>query len=82
MPQEPDNSSNNPIIQPTFTQIQTCSKTGHSQPKSFPNYKLFYNTRHPLQAFFTVLDTPEPTSYTQTVSDPQWRAAVEGNLMD
>ena len=45
---DPDNTSPNPIVQPTFTHIQTCSKTGHSRPKSFPDYKLFYNTRHPL----------------------------------
>jgi hypothetical protein len=71
-----DNTSLNPIVQPTFTPIKTRSKTGHSRPKSFPDYKLFYNTRHPLQAFSTILDIPEPTSYTQAVSDPQWRVVM------
>ena len=68
--QELDNTSNNPIVQPTFTQIQTRSKIGHSQPKSFLDYKLFYNTQHHLQAFYAALDTPELFSCTQAVSDP------------
>ena len=68
--QNPDNAFNNPTIQPTFTQIQTHSRTGHSRPKSFPDYKLFHNTRHLLQAFSTVLDTLKPTSYTQAVLNP------------
>jgi hypothetical protein len=42
--QDPDNTSPNPIVQPTFTHIQTRSRTGHSRPKSFSDYKLFYNT--------------------------------------
>ena len=44
LPQDLDNASPNPIVQPTFTPIQTRSRTGHSRPKSFPDYRLFYNT--------------------------------------
>lgn len=74
---DPDNTSPNPIIQPTFTHIQTRSKTGHSRPKSFPDYKLFYHTQHPLRAFSAVFTTTEPTSYTQAILDPKRRAAME-----
>jgi len=71
-----DNTSLHPIVQPTFTPVQTRSKTGHSRPKSFPDYILFSHTRHPLRAFSAVSNTTEPTSYTQAVSDPHWRDAM------
>jgi hypothetical protein len=37
---------------------------------------MFYSTRHPVKAFHVVVLPLEPTSYTQTVSDPNWRAST------
>jgi hypothetical protein len=56
--------------------MQTRSRTGSLRPKSFPDFQLYYSTRHPLRAFNAVILPPEPTCYTQAVSDPNWRAAM------
>ncbi|KAF5481186.1 hypothetical protein F2P56_001856 [Juglans regia] len=55
--------------------------TGNSKPRVFPDFNVFYSTRHPLQVLSTVITSNEPSTYTQAVSSPAWRAAM-GNEFD
>lgn len=57
--------------------IITRSKTGHSKPKEFPGFKMFYSTRHPLRCLTSILTKSEPTCYTQAVTKLEWRQAME-----
>ena len=54
----------------------TRSKTGHNKPKQFPDYKVYYSTRHPVHVFSSILNEQKPTCFTRAVSHPEWRAAM------
>lgn len=54
----------------------TRSRTGTLRPKTFPDYKTFYSTRHPLKALSSVVISVEPSCYSQAVISPEWRAAM------
>lgn len=58
--------------------VVTRSQTRNSKPKSFPDFKVFYSTKHPLQVLSSVLtdSETEPSSYSQATSSPQWHAAM------
>ncbi|KAG6791875.1 hypothetical protein POTOM_001009 [Populus tomentosa] len=62
--------------QPVVPTIQTRSKIGHSRPKQYSDYQLFYSTRHPLRAFSAFHAIVEPTCYTKATLDSQWRAVM------
>ncbi|XP_062173503.1 uncharacterized protein LOC133878962 [Alnus glutinosa] len=60
-----------------FPHIVTRSKTGSLKSKEFPDYHLYYSTRHPLKAM-TVTSLPsEPIHFAKACSDSNWMAAME-----
>ncbi|RVW85694.1 hypothetical protein CK203_033446 [Vitis vinifera] len=65
-----DNTSNIQLSSLPSLKFKLVPKQVHSQPNHFLITHYYYHTRHPFKLFFAVLDTPEPTSYTQVVSDP------------
>ena len=40
------------------------------------NYHLFYSTKYPLKALYSMTLPPEPSCYSMVVSNPHWRAAI------
>jgi hypothetical protein len=56
--------------------IQTRCQTGSLNPKSFPNYQLFYSTKHPIRALHLVLTVFEPTCFIQASKSPEWNKAM------
>jgi hypothetical protein len=57
-------------------QVVTRSQTRCLKPKEFLGFKTFYSTRHPLQAFSSIVIESEPTCFTKAVSNPHWKAAM------
>jgi len=56
--------------------MTTRTRTGSLRPKSFVDYKLFYTTKHPPVSLPAAPLESEPSSYTKTVADARWRAAM------
>jgi hypothetical protein len=54
----------------------TRSQTGHLKPKEFPGFKLFHHIKHPLVVFQANLLPPEPSTYKQAATKPEWRDAM------
>jgi transposase InsO family protein len=63
-----------------LTHRVTRSQTGSLKPKSFPDFKLYNATKHPLKLFLATTLPPEPTTYNQAASNPHWRAAMESEF--
>jgi len=61
------------------SKIITRSQTGNLKPRRFPGFHL-YSTRHPLQALHAGLVSPEPRTYSQAVSIPEWCAAMDSEF--
>lgn len=55
-----------------LTQLWTSSR----HPKAFPDYQLFYSSKHPMHALSIALDQIEPTCYSKAMSSPTWRVAM------
>lgn len=53
------------------------SKSGIHCPKTFPDYQVYYSTKHPLCALHTLATTTEPSSYTQAVKFKEWQKAMQ-----
>jgi hypothetical protein len=62
-------------IAPTHHVI-TCSQTGNLKPKSFPDFKLFRAVKHPFLAYHTLTLPPEPSTYHQAATKPEWVDAM------
>jgi hypothetical protein len=63
-------------LPPPSHHMVTRSHTGSLKPKSFPDYQLFYHTKHPPTTFLTTLSTSEPTCFSKAVTDPRWQTAM------
>ena len=81
-PPTPFESSNQPTIDTTISSnpssdsssppindhpMVTRSKSGVYCTKTFPDYHVYYSTKHPLCALYTHAIPIEPSSYTQAV---------------
>lgn len=77
-PSQPTELPIHSTSQPTESRRITRSQTGNSKPKSFPEFKALYSTRHPLHVLSSVLTNSEtePSSYSQASSSPEWRSAM------
>lgn len=51
--------------------------TGASQPKSFPDHQLYFNTLHPVKAFHANHFRSEPTIFFQAIKCPEWQVAMD-----
>jgi hypothetical protein len=49
--------------------MTTRSRTGSLRPKSFPGFHTYFSTRHPLQAFHTILTEKEPRCFSKAIAD-------------
>ena len=54
----------------------TRSQTGHSKPRTFPDFQLHYTTHHPLQALYAGVVLFEPCTYVQATAIPEWHAVM------
>jgi hypothetical protein len=54
----------------------TRSQTGSSKPRSFPGFTSFLANKHPLLTYTSVILPPEPSTYRQAASKPEWIAAM------
>jgi hypothetical protein len=55
----------------------TRSKVGIQCPKTFPDYHVYYSTKHPLYALHTTTIPTEPSSFTQAMKFAEWRHAMK-----
>lgn len=56
--------------------MTTRSRTGSLKPTSFPGYQTYTSTRHPFQAFHTILPKKEPSSFSKSIIDSCWKVAM------
>ncbi|KAF5447219.1 hypothetical protein F2P56_032787, partial [Juglans regia] len=56
------------------------SQTGHSKPRSFPDFHLHYSTRYPLQALHAGMVLSKPRNYTHAASIPEWHATMDSEF--
>ena len=67
-----------PIIQPPLAShpMSTRSRTGSLHPKQFPEFHLYYTSKHPPSIPPSSLNVQEPSSYTKAAIDPRWQDAM------
>jgi hypothetical protein len=68
---------------PPSPHIVTQSMTGSSQPKLFPDFKLYRSlksAKHPLKALSSVILPQVPITVAQAKSHPSWFAAMESEF--
>ena len=71
----PTDASSSSITLPP-TQMVTRSQTGHLHPRHFPEYQLYYSSKHPLKSFSAITVPPKPTCFSQAVELHDWQAAM------
>jgi hypothetical protein len=54
----------------------TRSQTSYLKPKQYPGFQLFPAIRHPLHALHSCLLPPEPTTFKQAATKPEWVNAM------
>jgi hypothetical protein len=61
--------------------MTTRLKDGTRKSKPFPNYKLYFSSRHPLLALHTKASLanlpPTPTCFSQAAKSPHWQQAMQ-----
>jgi hypothetical protein len=67
-----------PIIQLPLAShpMSTRSRTGSLHPKQFPEFHLYYTSKHPPSTLPTSLNVQEPSSYTKAATDHRWQDAM------
>jgi hypothetical protein len=93
----PENSSSSPFVSPTVDDVSTPPtseppvvpthpmitklRDGTRMSKPFPNYKLYYSTRHPLLALHTQASLadlpPTPSRFSQAAKSPNWQKVMQ-----
>jgi hypothetical protein len=56
--------------------MSTRSYIGSLHPKQFPDFHLYYTSKHQPSIFPFSLNLQEPSSYTKVATDPQWLDAI------
>jgi hypothetical protein len=64
-----------------ITRMTTHSQTGALKPKQFPDFKLYHFVKHSLHIFHAIHLPPEPTTYHQVASKPEW-GVIMGSEFD
>jgi hypothetical protein len=64
-----------PLFVPSNRRI-TRSLIGSSKPHSFLGFTSFLTTKHPLFTYTSILLPPEPSTYRQAASKPEWVSAM------
>jgi len=72
----PPSTSSSPSLEVPPDRMVTRSQTGHLKPKQYPGFHLFSALRHPLHALHTCLLPPEPTTFKQAATKPEWVNAM------
>jgi hypothetical protein len=54
----------------------TRSQTGSTKPKTYPDYKMFYTSKHFPASLPAASTETEPSCYSKAASDARWRAAM------
>ncbi|KAB5516029.1 hypothetical protein DKX38_026677 [Salix brachista] len=66
-----------PELPPPTHHMVTRSRTGSLRSKEFPDFQLFYASKHPLHAYTGVLNCVEPTNFSQAVLSQDWKQAMQ-----
>jgi transposase InsO family protein len=65
---------------PASSRMITRSQTNSSKPKHFPDYHLYYSTKHPLKALSSITLPLEPKTFNQAVGNPCWLDAMQSEF--
>jgi hypothetical protein len=65
---------------PPLPRVVTRSQTNSLKPKQFPNFQLYYSTKHPLQALSSIVLPLEPRTYNQAVGNQNWKRAMQSEF--
>jgi hypothetical protein len=65
---------------PPPPRVVTRSQTNSLKPKQFPNFQLYYSTKHPLQALSSIVLPLEPRTYNQAVGNQNWKRAMQSEF--
>jgi transposase InsO family protein len=55
----------------------TRSRIGSHRPKQFPDFHLYYTSKHPPSPLSTPFHLKEPTSFTKAATDSRWQLAMQ-----
>jgi hypothetical protein len=60
--------------------ILTHSQTGHTKPKTFPDFTLYHSIKHPLKLVQAIQHSLEPSTYQQASLQPKWMTAMRNEF--
>ena len=70
-------SSSAPTCSTSSYHVVTRSETGHLRLRTYPDFHLYYSTRHPFRALHVGVIISEPCSYAQAATILEWHLAME-----